>query len=244
MAVKSEALTYEADGLGMVSQYYVDDSSSGRRPGILVFPEAFGLGEHARSRAERLAGLGYAALACDLHGEGRVYTDLQEVMPLLGPLREAPERIRVRARGGFDALLARPEVDGSKIAAIGFCFGGTMSLELARDGADVAGVVGFHSGLATAAPQDAKNIRGKVLVCIGADDPGVPAEQRAAFETEMREGGVDWRMHVYGGVVHSFTNPDADKLGRPEFARYDADADTRSWAEMRALFDEVFGAAR
>ncbi len=240
MAVKSETLTYQADGLDMVSQLYVDDSKSGRRPGILVFPEAFGLGDHAKSRAERLAGLGYAALACDLHGEGKVYTDLQAVMPLLGPLREDPPRIRARAKGGFDALLARPEVDGSKIAAIGFCFGGTMSLELARGGADIVGVVGFHSGLATAAPQDAKNIRAKVLVCIGADDPGIPAEQRAAFENEMREGGVDWRMHVYGGVVHSFTNPDADKMGRPEFARYDAGADTRSWTEMQSLFDEVF----
>ncbi len=241
MAVKNETLSYQADGLGMVSQYYVDDSKSGRRPGVLVFPEAFGLGEHAKSRAERLAGLGYAALACDLHGEGKVYSDLQQVMPLLGPLREDPARIRARAKGGLDALLARPEVDSSKIASIGFCFGGTMSLELARGGADIVGVVGFHSGLATAAPEDAKNIRAKVLVCIGADDPGVPAEQRAAFEQEMREVGVDWRMHVYGGVVHSFTNPDADKLGRPEFARYDAGADARSWAEMRALFDEVFG---
>ncbi len=134
----------------------------------------------------------------------------------------------------------RPEVDQTRIAAIGFCFGGTMALELARSGAPVAGVVGFHSGLATAAPQDAQNIKGKILVCIGADDPGIPAEQRSAFEREMREGKVDWQMKLYGGVVHSFTDPEADGRGNPERARYDARADRRSWAEMRAFFDEIF----
>ena len=127
-----------------------------------------------------------------------------------------------------------------RIAAIGFCFGGTMALELARSGADVVGVVGFHSGLSTAAPEDAKNIRGKVLVCIGADDQGVPLDQRMAFETEMREGQVDWQMNVYGGVVHGFTNPNIGEMGRPDKARYDAQADVRSWAQMRAFLDEVF----
>lgn len=240
MALRTETLTYEADALGMVSHFYVDDSFSGPRPGILVFPEAFGLGEHAKARAQRLAGLGYAALACDLHGHGRVYESLPEVMGLIGPLREYPLHIRARSRGGFDALVARPEVNASKIAAIGYCFGGTMALELARSGAAIAGAVGFHSGLSTTLPQDARNITGKLLVCIGADDPGVPLEQRIAFEQEMRDGGVDWRMHVYGKVVHSFTNQNAASLGMPDFARYDAGADARSWNEMIALFDEIF----
>ncbi len=234
-----ETLTYQADGLTMVSHLYVGEGS-GARPGVLVFPEAFGLGDHAKSRAKRLAGLGYAALACDLHGDGRVIGDLAEVMPMLAPLRADPSRIRARAGGGLDALKARPEVDPKRMASIGYCFGGTMSLELARGGADIAAVVGFHSGLATVAPQDAKNIKAKILVCIGADDPGIPPEQRADFEREMRDGGADWQMHLHGGVVHSFTNPDADKLGRPEFARYDAKADVRSWAAMIALLDEVF----
>jgi dienelactone hydrolase len=227
----------------MESTLYVDDARGGPRPGVLVFPEAFGLGDHARSRAERLASLGYAALACDLHGEGRVYDALDAVMGLINPLREDPRRTRARARGGLEALLARPEVDPARVAAIGFCFGGTMALELARGGAAIAGAVGFHSGLATVAPEDAKAIRGKVLVCIGADDPGIDAAQRAAFEAEMRAGGVDWQMNLYGGVVHSFTNPAADRLGRPDFARYDAKADARSWAEMQAFFDEIFATA-
>ena len=237
----SEILEYEADGLAMRSHFFADDRQSGPRPGILVFPEAFGLGEHAISRAQRLTELGYAALAADLHGEGRVYDDLEQVRSMLAPLREDPIRTRARARGALDALLARPEVDAARVGAIGFCFGGTIALELARSGADVAAIVGFHSGLATARPEDARNIKGKVLVCLGADDPGIPPEQRAAFEQEMRDGAADWQMHLYGGVVHSFTNPGADRLGRPEFARYDPRADARSWASMRAHFDEAFG---
>jgi dienelactone hydrolase len=240
VTVKTETVSYEADGLSMVSHFYCDDAKSGQRPGVLVFPEAFGLGDHAKGRAERLAGLGYAALACDLHGQGKMITSMEEVMAALGPMMQDPAGTRARAKGGLDALLARPEVDGARVAAIGYCFGGTMSIELARSGAPIAAAVGFHSGLATARPQDAKNIRGKVLACIGADDPGVGPDQRTAFEAEMREGKVDWRLHLYGGVVHSFTNPDSDKMGRPEFARYDARADARSWGEMISLFDEVF----
>lgn len=239
----TDALTYDADGLHMESRLFVDDAGGGRRPGVLVFPEVFGLGEHAKSRAERLAGLGYVALACDLHGEGKVYDELETVMGLIKPLRDDPRKTRARARGPLDALLARPEVDPARIAAIGYCFGGTMALELARSGAPIAGVVGFHSGLSTSMPDDAKTITGKVLICIGADDPGIDAAQRAAFEEEMRAGGVDWQMNLYGGVVHSFTNPAADRLGRPEFARYDAKADARSWAEMQAFFEEIFGSA-
>jgi len=115
-----------------------------------------------------------------------------------------------------------------------------MALELARGGADLRAVVGFHSGLGTQRPEDAKHIKARVLVCIGADDPGIPPDQRAAFEAEMRDGKVAWEMQLYGGVVHSFTNPEADSMGRPEFARYDARADRVSWAAMGELFNEVF----
>ncbi len=236
----TETLTYEADGLQMVSHIYSNGQSDSRRPGVLVFPEAFGLGDHAKSRAERLAGLGYVAMACDLHGDGRVVHDLNEALGLVGPLRTEPARARARALSALNALQGRTEVDPTRIAAIGYCYGGTMALELARSGADVAGVVGFHSGLATVASQDAENIKGKVLVCIGADDPSIPPDQRSAFEKEMREGGVDWQMNLYGGVVHSFTNPEADLRGTPERARYDAKADARSWAEMCAFFEEIF----
>ena len=236
----SEILSYEADGLHMESHLYIDDRPGGARPGVLVFPEAFGLGDHAKSKAKRLAEAGYVTLACDIHGGGTILTDREQVMAELGALLQAPERIEACAKGGLDALLARPETDPTKIASIGFCFGGTLSLELARGGNPIAGVVGFHSGLGTTRPEAAKNIKARILMLIGADDPGIDPGQRAAFETEMRAAKVDWQMKLYGGVVHSYTNPAADSMGMPDFARYDAVADRRSWAEMIAFFDEIF----
>ncbi len=234
-----ETLTYQADGLTMKSQLFFEPAS-GRRAGVLVFPEAFGLGEHAISRAERLAKLGYVALACDLHGDGRIVDDLQEAVGLLQPLLADPARTRARAAGGLQALTARSEVDASKVASIGFCFGGTMSLELARSGADLKAVVGFHSGLGTNAPAtDPKAIKARILVCIGADDPMIPPEQRTAFETEMRDAGADWQIHLYGSTVHSFTNPEAAKRNMPDAIRYSAEADARSWAAMEELFSET-----
>lgn len=237
----TEIVHYQADGLAMEGTLYRDPRASGAKPGVLVFPEAFGLGAYARSRAEQLARLGYVALACDLHGEARTF-DLAAVMAMIEPLMADPPRIRARARAAFEALAARPEVVAGRVAAIGYCFGGTMALELARDGAAIAGVVGFHSGLSTVTP-DASAITGKVLMCVGADDPAIDAAQRAAFEAEMRAARVDWRMHVYGGVVHGFTNPAADALGQPGLARYDSGADARSWREMRSFLDEVLAPA-
>ena len=237
--MRTETLTYQADGLAMQSRLFVE-SGGGPRPGVLVFPEAFGLSAHAVARAERLAGLGYVALACDLHGDGRLVDGLDEAIGLLKPLFADPSRTRARAGGGLHALLARPEVDGSRVAAIGFCFGGTMALELARGGAALKAVVGFHSGLGTAAPPtDAEAIQARVLVCIGADDPMIPPDQRAGFEAEMRGAGVDWEMHLYGNTVHSFTNGEAGKRNMPDAIRYSPEADARSWTSMRALFDET-----
>lgn len=234
-----EILTYEADGLTMRSQLFFEPSES-PRPGILVFPEAFGLSEHAIGRAKRLSEMGFVALACDLHGEGRMVDDLQEAIGLLQPLFADPSRTRARAGAGLAALTRRTEVDTSRVASIGFCFGGTMSLELARSGADIKAVVGFHSGLGTQAPKsDAKAIRARILVCIGADDPMIPAEQRAEFEAEMRDAGIDWQMHVYGKTVHSFTNQEAAKRGMPDAIRYSPESDARSWAAMQELFSET-----
>ncbi|HLZ67163.1 MAG TPA: dienelactone hydrolase family protein [Aliidongia sp.] len=199
-----ETLIYQADGLTMRSRLWFEPTSS-PRAGVLVFPEAFGLDEHAVERAERLAALGYATLACDLHGEGRVVGALQEAMALLQPLFDDPSRTRARATGSLLALAARPEVDAARIAAISFCF--PMALELARSGADIRAAVGFHTGLGTKAPTAvAGAIKARVLVCIGADDPFIPAGQRAEFETEMRDADANWEMQLYGGAVHSFTN--------------------------------------
>jgi dienelactone hydrolase len=140
----------------------------------------------------------------------------------------------------LDQLKNDPRVDPKRIAAIGYCFGGTVALELARSGADLAGVVSFHGGLDTSRPEDAKNIKGKILVCTGGEDAFVPPQQIAAFEDEMRKGNVDWQVNIYSGAHHAFTNPDADKHHIPNIG-YNAQADHRSWTAMRGFFDEIFG---
>lgn len=236
----SEVLKYEANGLNLESVLYFDETKTGKRPAVLVFPEGFGLSEHSKEKAKRLAELGYVTLANDLYGDGKNVDTLDEVMAFVGPLVQDPPRIRAYAEAGLKALLARPEVDASRVAAIGYCVGGTVALELARGGADVKGVAGFHSGLGTERPGDAKDIKGKVLVCIGADDPIIGPDVRQAFIEEMTVGKVDWQLHLYGGVVHSFTNKGADGRGVPDVLRYSANADKRSWESLVDLLEEVF----
>jgi dienelactone hydrolase len=234
-----EELRYRADGLQMIGSLH-RPPGGGRAPGVLVFPQGSGIGEHTRDKAERIAReLGYVALACDLFGDGRVAGG-EELRATLGALRASAEHLRARTGGALEALLAQPEVDAARVAAIGFCFGGTMAFELACSGADLKAAIGFHSGLQVTTPQDVRRIKGKVMALLGADDPSVTAEHRAAFERMMTEAGVDWQMTLYGGVVHSFTDKDAARSNQPQFLRYDARADRRSWARMAALLEEVF----
>jgi len=206
-----------------------------------VMPEAFGLGPHAKQRAERIAQLGYVALAGDPYGNGLIAKDLQEAMKHAGPLREDPVKFRQRARVALERLAALPQVDPNRLAAIGFCMGGTFALELARDGAALRGIVSFHGGLETKRPAAAGGIKAKLLVCTGADDPFVPVTQVNAFAEEMTKSGADWQIVSYGGTVHSFTNPDAASAGVPGLA-YNKLADQRSWESMTAFFKEIFGA--
>jgi dienelactone hydrolase len=237
--VRTEDIAYEADGRQLLGHLAVDDTRPGRRPAVLVAHEGPGLDDNAIGRAHRLAELGYIAFALDYHGDGKPLAR-DAMMERLGPLMGDTGRIRALGRAGLDVLLAQEATDSSRVAAIGFCFGGTLVLELARSGADLNAVVGFHSGLATNRPQDARNITGAVLVCIGTEDPIVPPDQRAAFEQEMRDGGVDWRMNLYGGAAHSFTNERASDMGMPGIA-YDTKADSRSWRAMLDLFEERLG---
>lgn len=230
----TETVDYTHDGLRLQG-FLAHDGVSAKRPGVLVVHDAGGLGEHIREKARRLAALGYVAFALDLFGEGKTVTD---GMDRIRALASDFTKWRSITRAGLDVLAARTEVDASRLAAIGYCFGGTTVYELARSGADLRGVVGFHSGLAPSSGE-AKNIKGKVLTLIGADDPLIPPEARLAFESEMREAGVDWQMTLYGRTGHSFTNPGIGAMNRPGFF-YQADADARSWAEMRRFFDEIF----
>jgi dienelactone hydrolase len=211
------------------------------RPGVPVFHEGLGLGDFAIARARKLVELGYVAFAADMFGDRRQAHNLQEATHLAGGLRNDPQTLRARARAALVTLAALPQVDTSRLGAIGFCFGGSVALELARDGADLAAVVSFHGVLATRMPAVRGKLTARVLVCTGADDPLAPPEHIRAFEEEMRSAGVqDWEIASYGNTLHGFTNPAADgSIMRA--ALYNEKADRRSWASMRALFEEAFG---
>jgi len=239
--MKTEDIEYHADGARLVGYLAMDETKAGKRPGVLVAPEGGGLVDLTKSIARRLAEAGYVAFAMDYYGDGQPLADLSQAMPRIMAFMAEPSGIRARAAAALAVLASQPETDPGRLAAIGYCFGGTTVLELARSGADLKAVVGFHSGLSTARPQDAKDITDKVLTCIGADDPIIPPDQRQAFEKEMTDGGVDWRMNLYGGAGHSFTNPDVGALGRPGF-EYHAETDRRSWRAMLDLFSETLAA--
>jgi dienelactone hydrolase len=236
--MKTQDIEYNVGGKRFVGYFAADEGKAGPRPGVLVGPEGGGLVELTKSIARRLAEAGFAAFAMDYYGDGQALSDMNQVMARLGPWMADPAGIREIAIAALGVLAGQDETDRARLAAIGYCFGGTTALELARSGADLKAVVGFHSGLATARPGDAANIKARVLVNIGADDPIIPPEQRLAFENEMTGGGVDWRMNLYGGAGHSFTNPDVGALGRAGFA-YDERTDRRSWTAMMDMFDEA-----
>jgi len=237
--VHTESIPYNVAGTQYIGYLAVEPGRSERRPGVLICHEGNGLGPQVKDRAHRLAELGYLAFAVDYIGGGQILTDMPSMMAKLGQLRGDVDHVRALGRAGLDVLLARPEVDPARVAATGYCFGGTFALELARSGAPLACVCGFHCGLDTSRPEDARNIRGKILVCIGADDPLIPPPQRLAFEDEMRAAKVDWRLHLHGNAVHGFANPHAGALGISA-VQYHELTDKRSWRAMRDLFDETF----
>jgi dienelactone hydrolase len=232
-------IPYEADGRRMVGTLGLPDGDDDR-PAVLIAHEGPGLDEFQKGRAKQLAELGYVAFALDYHGDSEPIVDRQAMMERLAELSADPDRIRAIGTAGLDVLLNEPRAASSKVAAIGYCFGGTIALELARMGSDLKAVVGFHPGLATIRPGDAANIKGKVLICIGADDPIIDAGHRRVFEDEMRAGGVDWTMVLFGGTEHSFTHHFADRAGIPGI-KYNASSDEKAWKAMLDLFDETLG---
>jgi dienelactone hydrolase len=237
--IQSKAIEYK-DGDAVLEGYLVyDDASNEKRPGVLVVHEWMGLGAYEKGRAEQLATLGYVAFAADIYGKGIRPKDAKEAGEFAGKYRGNDRKVlRSRVNAALDVMKKQSMVDPKKTAAIGYCFGGTTVLELARSGADVAGVVSFHGGLAASA--DMKNIKAKVLALHGADDPFVKSEEVLAFQDEMRKAGVDWYFVSYGNAVHSFSNP-ASGNDNSKGAAYNEKADKRSWEAMRKFFKEIFG---
>jgi len=213
--------------------------AKGRLPGVLVCHQWMGPTPYERYRVEETAKLGTVAFALDIYGKGVRPKDAQEAAKTATAYKADRALLRARALAGFDALRKLDACDPARVAVMGYCFGGTTALEVARSGADVLGTVSFHGDLSSTAPEDAKKIKGKVLALHGADDPFVPPAQVAAFEDEMRKAGIDWQLVAYGGAVHSFTLKGAGN-DNSKGAAYNEKADLRSWELYKSFLSEVF----
>ena len=239
-ALVTKTVEYKEGAVVMEGVLAYDDAFSGKRPGVVVVHDWMGMGAFPREKAEDLARMGYVAFAADIYGKGVRPKDMKEAAELAGKYKAGDRApLRARAKAALDVLLAQPQTDPARVAAIGFCFGGTTALELARSGAPLAGVVSFHGGLDTPRPQDAQRIKGKVLALHGADDPYVPAAQVAGFENEMRDAKVDWTLVKYSGAVHAFMIPSAGD-DNSKGAAYNARAARRAWQAMQDFFAEIF----
>lgn len=216
-----------------------DDAVKGKRPGILVVHEFWGLNDHARKQADRLADLGFVAFALDMYGDGMATDDPHKAGEMSGRFRQDKKLLIARAKAGLNVLLKNENVNTSKIAAIGYCFGGSTVLQLALSGADLAGVVSFHGGLGGIQYEPGTKVTAKILVLHGADDPMIPAEQITAFQDTLRKANADWEMNYYGNAVHSFTNESAAKANIKGVAYHKPTAE-RSWQAMRDFFAEIF----
>jgi dienelactone hydrolase len=238
-AVKTKVVEYKQGETVLEGYLAWDDTRSATRPGILIVHEWTGINDHIKQRAVMLAKLGYVAFAADIYGKGVRPATQPEAAKTAGIYKDNRPLLRARAQAGLEALKKQKSVDPRRIAAIGYCFGGTTVLELARDGADLKGVVSFHGGLSTPTPQDAGNIKGRVLALHGADDPFVKPDEVTAFQEEMRAGKADWQFISYGNAVHSFTNKAAGS-DNSKGAAYNEKADRRSWEAMKVFFAEIF----
>jgi len=236
-AIKTQKIEYKAGDKNMVGYVAWDDSTDAKRPAVLVFPEWWGITDYAHKRAEMLAGLGYVGFAVDMYGEGKTTDDPAQAGQWAGEVKNNIPVGLARAQAALDTLKTQPMVDPDKIAAIGYCFGGSCVLEMARHNMPVKGVVSFHGDLTTASP--AKSVAPRVLVCTGAVDSFVPIEQVGNFEKEMKNAGAKYDVIVYENAHHSFTNPDADRHHIPNI-QYDEKADKQSWEAMQKFLAELF----
>ncbi len=237
--VRTEVFEYKEGDTTLEGLFAFDDSVSGKRSSVLVVHQWKGLGDYEKKRAEMLAKMGYNVFAADIYGKGVRPSSPSEAGAQAGKYKGDRALLRRRVNAALEVLRKNERTDSKKIAAIGYCFGGTTVLELARSGADVAGVVSFHGGLSSPTPGDAKAIKAKVLALHGGDDPNVPPKEVEAFEKEMRDAKVDWQLVAYGGAVHAFTDWNAGNDNSKGVA-YNEKADKRSWEAMKQFFAELF----
>ena len=237
-AVKSEAVNYEHDGTKLTGYLYYDDAATEKRPGVMVVHEWWGLNDYAKKRAEMLAELGYVAFAADMYGDGKVTDKPAQAKEWMSETTADVEAWRATALAGLEQLKKSDKVDATKLAAVGYCFGGGTILQMAYSGVKLNGVVSFHGSLPSA--PDGTEINTKVLAFHGNADAMVPSATVNKFTEQMEKTGADWQFVAMGsGVRHAFTNPDAGKYG-VENLKYDEKADKRSWAGMQAFFNEIF----
>ncbi|MEZ0260878.1 MAG: dienelactone hydrolase family protein [Alphaproteobacteria bacterium] len=231
------------DGETELTGYYVyDDAFTAPLPGVIVIHEWWGHNDYARRRADQLAALGYAVFALDMYGTGKMGMDPAEATALSKPFYDDRKLMVSRAEAGLNTLLAQPQVDATRTGAVGYCFGGTVALEMARKGIDLKGVAAFHAGLSTPERAEPARVKAQVLVLNGGDDAMVKQEERDNFVAEMKAAGVTFKNVDYPGALHAFTNPKATEIGE-RFkipVAYHADADKKSWAEMEAFFARLF----
>lgn len=237
-AVQTKKIDYEHGGQTYSGHLAWDDSIKGPRPGVLVVHEWWGLDDYARKRAEQLAAMGYTAFALDMYGKGKLTEHPREAQQWATEVRQNVDEWRARALAGLDVLKKQENVDSNRLAAIGYCFGGSTVLQLAYAGAPLRGVVTFHGALSPATDEQASKLKTSILVCHGAADTFIPEQQVLAFRAPLEKAGADWQMIYYAGAKHSFTSPEADKRNMPGIA-YDQKADERSWKHMQDFFGEV-----
>lgn len=239
-AVKTEPVTYTYDGQTFKGVLAYDDAASGKRPGVLVVHEWWGLDDYALDRAKQLAGMGYVAFAADMYGNGKTTAHPSEAGQFAGEVRKNVGTWVGRAKAALKVLQDSPRVDPTKLAAIGYCFGGSTALQLALAGADLDAVASFHGAPVPATPEQAKAVKAAVLIAHGEADGFIQKEKMDEMLAALKAGGVAVEYAGYPGVVHSFTVPAADKVGNPGM-KYDATADKDSWDRMVKLFAEKLG---
>lgn len=240
--IQTREIAYTAaDGTRLVGYHAWDDAIAGQRPGVIVVHEWWGLNDYAKRRARDLAALGYSALAVDMYGDGKHTSHPDDAKAFMNAALADPATPRARFQAGLDLLKAQPQTDPARLAAIGYCFGGKVVLDMARQGLPLAAVVSFHGALVTATPATPGSVKARILVEHGAADSFITPEQIAAFKAEMDQAGADYRFVELPGAKHGFSNPDADAhQGHGLDLGYQKEADERSWADMQALFKEVF----